>query len=79
MDNDIVLIDQGKRDVTGRLYATSALMEAIYLKRIDILPARSSSKAPTPPTRPSNSTRAISRRRLRLPRHRRPLRGRRYK
>ena len=40
MDNDIVLIDQGKRDVTpGRLYAIG-FDEAIYLKRIDILPGK---------------------------------------
>ena len=40
MDNDIVLIDQGKRDVTpGRLYAVG-FDEAIYLKRIDILPGK---------------------------------------
>ena len=40
MDNDVVLIDQSKRDVTpGRLYAVG-FDEAIYLKRIDILPGR---------------------------------------
>ena len=40
VDNDIVLIDQGKRDVTpGRLYAIG-FDEAIYLKRIDILPGK---------------------------------------
>lgn len=39
-DNDVVLIDQAKRDVTpGRLYAVG-FDEAIYLKRIDILPGK---------------------------------------
>ncbi len=40
MDNDVVLIDQSKRDITpGRLYAVG-FDEAIYLKRIDILPGK---------------------------------------
>ncbi|MEG1609635.1 MAG: S24 family peptidase [Bilophila sp.] len=39
-DNDVVLIDQSKRDVTpGRLYAVG-FDEAIYLKRIDVLPGK---------------------------------------
>lgn len=39
-DNDVVLIDQGKREVTpGRLYAIG-FDEAIYLKRIDVLPGK---------------------------------------
>lgn len=39
-DNDVVLIDRSKRDVTpGRLYAVG-FDEAIYLKRIDVLPGK---------------------------------------
>ena len=66
MDNDIVLIDQGKRDVTpGRLYAIG-FDEAIYLKRIDILPGKV--------RLPARRTRHPGRLRGRLPRHRpRPL------
>ena len=53
MDNDIVLIDQGKRDVA---FTPSALMKPFISSASTSSPARSSSKAPTPPTRPSNST-----------------------
>ena len=47
-DNDIVLIDQDKRNVTpGRLYAVG-FDEAIYLKRIDILPGKVILKSTNP-------------------------------
>lgn len=47
-DNDIVLIDQDKRNVTpGRLYAIG-FDEAIYLKRIDILPGKVILKSTNP-------------------------------
>ena len=56
MDNDIVLIDQGKRDVTPDASMPSGSMRPSTSSASTSSPARSSSKAPTPPTRPSNST-----------------------
>ena len=39
-DNDVVLIDQSKKDILpGRMYAVG-FEEAIYLKRIDIVPGK---------------------------------------
>ena len=54
LDNDVVLIDQSKRDVTpGRLYAVG-FDEAIYLKRIDVLPGRVILKSVNPAYPPVN-------------------------
>lgn len=40
MDNDVVLIDQSKRDIIpGKIFAVG-FEEAIYLKRIDMVPGK---------------------------------------
>lgn len=47
-DNDVVLLDQSKKDITpGRLYAVG-FEEAIYLKRIDMLPGKVVLKSTNP-------------------------------
>ncbi len=40
MDNDVVLIDQSKKDIIpGKIFAVG-FEEAIYLKRIDMIPGK---------------------------------------
>ena len=48
LNNDVVLIDQSKRDILpGRIYAVG-FEEAIYLKRIDMLPGKVILKSANP-------------------------------